>query len=59
MSNFVTGLLAMVLLSLFAGGLAVSIGSIEFGVSVVIVLVMCYVDFWDAFCTSSALTRAE
>ena len=48
MINFITGMLAMVVLSLFAGGLAVSIGSIEFGVIVTIVLIMAYIDFWES-----------
>ena len=48
MSNFITGLLAIVLLSLFTGGLAISIGSIEFGVIVVFVLILCYVDFIES-----------
>lgn len=48
MTNFITGLLAIVLLSLFAGGLALSIGSIEFGIIVVIVLIMSYIDFYES-----------
>jgi hypothetical protein len=48
MTNLITGLLAVVLLSVFTGGLAISIGSIEFGVIVVIVLIMCYVDFFES-----------
>ncbi len=48
MTNFITGLLAIVLLSLFAGGLAISIGSIEFGLIVGVVLIMCYVDFFES-----------
>lgn len=48
MINFVTGLLAMVVLSLFAGGLALSIGSIEFGVIVAIVLLMAYIELWES-----------
>ena len=48
MINLITGLLAVVLLSVFTGGLAISIGSVEFGVIVVIVLVMCYVDFFES-----------
>jgi hypothetical protein len=48
MINLITGLLAVVLLSVFSGGLAISIGSVEFGVIVGIVLVMCYVDFFES-----------
>lgn len=48
MINFITGMLAMVVLSLFAGGLALSIGSLEFGVIVVIVLIMAYIEFWES-----------
>lgn len=48
MTNFITGLLAVVLLTLFTGGLAISIGSIEFGLIVCIVLIMCYVDFFES-----------
>ena len=48
MINFITGFLAIALLSVFAGGLAISIGSIEFGVIVAIVLIMCYVDFFES-----------
>jgi len=48
MINFITGMLAMIVLSLFAGGLAISIGSLEFGIIVVVVLVMAYVDFWES-----------
>jgi hypothetical protein len=46
MINLLCGLVAMVILSLFAGGLAVSIyqntGSIAFPIIVVLVLVMAY-----------------
>jgi len=45
MINFITGLLAMILLTLFAGGLAISIGSIETGLIVGFVLILCYIDF--------------
>lgn len=48
MTNFITGVLAMVLFSLFAGGLAISIGSMEFGIIVAVVLIMCYVDFFES-----------
>ena len=41
-------MLAMVVLSLFAGGLAISIGALEFGVIVAIVLIMAYVEFWES-----------
>lgn len=46
MINLLCGLVAMIILSLFAGGLAVSIyqntGSIAFPIIVVLVLVMAY-----------------
>ncbi len=49
MINFICGLLAMVILSLFIGGLAYSIwdntGSIAFPIIVAIVLVMAYRGF--------------
>lgn len=49
MINFICGLLAMVILSMFIGGLAYSIwdntGSIAFPVIVAIVLVMAYRGF--------------
>jgi hypothetical protein len=52
MINFITGLIAVVLLSLFAGGLAHSIwgntGSIAFPIIVIAVLIMCYVDFFES-----------
>ncbi len=48
MINFITGLLAMVLLTLFAGGLAMSIGSIEVGLVVGFVLLLSYVDFFES-----------
>lgn len=48
MTNLITGLLAMILISLFAGGLALSIGSIEFGIIVIAVLIMCYIDFYES-----------
>ena len=51
MINFICGLLAMVILSLFIGGLAYSIwdntGSIEFPIIVAVVLVLAYKGFID------------
>lgn len=52
MINLITGGAAVVLLSLFAGGLAYSIwqntGSIAFPAIVIAVLVMCYIDFFES-----------
>ena len=42
----------MTLLSLFTVGLAVSIGSIEVGVIVTFVLILCYADFIESLIKS-------
>lgn len=51
MVNLICGLVAVVIVSLFVGGLAESIwegtGSIAFPVITTIVLAMIYVDFWQ------------
>ena len=52
MVNLICGIVAVVIVSLFVGGLAESIwqgtGSIAFPVIVAIVLIMIYIDFWES-----------
>ncbi len=45
MGNIIVGLIAMLIITLFLGGLALSIGSIPFGIIVIVVLAMALVDF--------------
>lgn len=51
MMNLTSGLIAVIIVSLFVGGLAHSIwagtGSIAFPIIAIIVLVMIYIDVWQ------------
>ncbi len=48
MSTLIAGLIGTTIITLFAGGLAISIGALPFYFIVGIVLVMVYVDFAQA-----------
>ncbi len=52
MMNLSCGLLSVIVLSLFFGGLAESIwrgtGSIAFPIIIIAVLIMAYIDFWQS-----------
>jgi hypothetical protein len=48
MSNFIAGAIGMLLICSFLIGLAVSIGSVPFGIIVAVVLTMALVDFFQS-----------